>query len=788
MFVVFLGDIVIINQKIMQKYILLLSFFILCQLNISAQTQGVIIPKPQSQLMEKGVFDVSKPVYIFTKDSKLKDIAQIYKTELSQYIDNVSITDSKKSKSVNCIQFKLSNKLTSEAYQLIIGKGKIEVIAGSEKGLFYALQSLNQLLAIAKTTKTNLQCTKIMDEPRFSYRGVHLDVSRHFFPSTFIKKYIDALALHKINTFHWHLTDDQGWRIEIKKYPRLTEVGAFRKETLIGHYRESPQQFDGKRYGGFYTQTEIKEIVAYAASKYITIIPEIEMPGHSLAALSAYPELACTTGTFEAATKWGVFEDVFCTKEQTFTFLENVLAEVITLFPSQYIHIGGDECPKERWKTCPNCQAKMKAENLKTEEELQSYFIRRIEKYLNSKGKKIIGWDEILEGGIAPDATIMSWRGTEGGIAAAKQGHNAIMTPGSHCYFDHYQSQSTEEPTAIGGFTSIEKVYAYEPIPEGLTPKEATHILGAQANVWTEYMDSENQVEYMLLPRLAAMSEVLWSPKNRRLWSDFARRLPDFINLLEQKDYNVSKRFFDIQATRKLNRDGNMEVSLFSNQPNAEFAYYEIPKEQQSGDTENPKRGFDPIIQTYKEAIVLNKSVQLEAWIMTKEVKSNRRFQLDFWKHKATGKSITLKDSPSKSFPGASGAATLVDGQKGNKSFNGVQWLGFGDGANMEATIDLAEVQTVKTLKLGVLDDTNNWIHLPKSVSVYASKDGIDFTPISKTEKGDIMPNTREVILPIDVKKFRFFRIIVENHGIIEAGFPGAESGSWLFVDEIILE
>jgi hexosaminidase len=322
----------------------------------------------------------------------------------------------------------------------------------------------------------NLPAVDIVDKPAFSYRGMHLDVCRHIFPIEFVRKYIDLLAYYKMNRFHWHLTDDQGWRIEIKQYPKLQEIAAWRAQTLIGKYGAKEPQYDGQRYGGFYSQTEIREVVQYAKDRGVMVIPEIEMPGHALAALTAYPELSCTGGPFKVAETWGVFNDVFCPTEETFTFLENVLKEVITLFPAPYVHIGGDECPKKRWKESEYCQALMKKEGLKDVMELQSYFIRRMEAYLNSKGKSVIGWDEILEGGIAPNATIMSWRGIDGGIAAAKSGHDAIMTPGNYCYFDKYQGDRTTEPIAIGGFLSVDSVYAYNPIPAALTTDEARHI------------------------------------------------------------------------------------------------------------------------------------------------------------------------------------------------------------------------------------------------------------------------------------------------------------------------
>jgi hexosaminidase len=361
------------------------------------------------------------------------------------------------------------------------------------------------------------------------------------FPVAFIKKYIDALAMLKMNTFHWHLTEDQGWRIEIKKYPKLQEIAAYRKETLMGHYSKKPQRYDGKRYGGFYTQAQIKDIVAYAENRFVTIIPEIEMPGHSQAAIAAYPELGCLGEQAEVATEWGVFEHIYCTKDETFDFLEDVLDEVIALFPSKYIHIGGDEAPKSKWKACKICQQRIKDEGLKDEHELQSYFISRIEKYLNSKGRQIIGWDEILEGGLAPNATVMSWRGTEGAIEAAKQHHNVILTPGSHCYFDYYQSENKDEPLAIGGYIPLEKVYSFNPVPDELSNRQSKYVLGAQGNVWTEYMLNSKHVEYMVFPRILAMSEVDWSTLKNKDYSNFEQRVKYFFKRLDALDINYSK-------------------------------------------------------------------------------------------------------------------------------------------------------------------------------------------------------------------------------------------------------
>ena len=437
--------------------------------------------------------------------------------------------------------------LVPERYEMEVNSRRILITGDDEAGVFYGIQTLRQLLPYELelgSTKQNLSNVRIRgvyieDYPQFSYRGMHLDVGRHFFDVEFIKKYLDLMALHKMNTFHWHLTEDQGWRLEVKKYPLLTEVGAWRKETLIGHGSRPPFVFDGTPYGGYYTQDEVREIVAYAAERHITVIPEIEMPGHALAALAAYPELGCTGGPYEVETRWGIFEDAFCAgNDYTFEFLENVLLEVIDLFPSRYIHIGGDECLKNRWKECSRCQARIRDEGLADEEELQSYFIKRIEDFLLSKGRNIIGWDEILEGGLAPQATVMSWRGMQGGIEAAKLGHDVIMTPVSHCYFDFYQADPSTQPLAIGGFLTLRQVYTFNPVPPQLTPDQAKHILGGQGNVWTEYIPTSDHVEYMAFPRAVALAEVLWTPRQKLDYDHFLIRLNNHFNMLDALNIN----------------------------------------------------------------------------------------------------------------------------------------------------------------------------------------------------------------------------------------------------------
>ncbi len=446
-----------------------------------------------------------------------------------------------------------------EGYVLTVKADRVTLNGQTENGVFYGIQTLRKSIpAETKATSILLPAGSIQDEPRFSYRGMHLDVGRHFFPIEFVKKYIDLLALHNMNTFHWHLTEDQGWRIEIKKYPKLTEIGAWRDRTVIGRNTE---EYDNTRYGGFYTQEQAKEIVKYAGERYITVIPEVDLPGHMLAALAAYPEMGCTGGPYEVCPRWGVFEDVLCIgNEKSMQFLEDVMAEIIDIFPSKYIHIGGDEAPRTRWEKCPKCQARIRTEKLKAdknhtaEDRLQSYCMTRIEKFLNSKGRRIIGWDEILEGDVAPNATVMSWRGSAGGIKAAQLGHDVIMTPNDYCYFDYYQSEDTQnEPFAIGGFVPLEKVYSLNPTAS-LTEEQAKHILGAQANLWTEYIPTSEQAEYMVLPRMAALAEVQWTQPEKKDYTNFTTRLAGLIGLYRRDGHNNREPYgqqADSTATEK---------------------------------------------------------------------------------------------------------------------------------------------------------------------------------------------------------------------------------------------
>jgi len=678
--------------------------------------------------------------------------------------------------------------LPPEWYALGVMRDGIVVSATTEEGLFRGTRTLIQLLEQGKGS-ASLPCLSITDQPRFPWRGMHLDVCRHFFPVVFVKKYIDLLARYKMNSFHWHLTEDQGWRIEIKSHPRLTEVGAWRKGSQVGPY--SRREYDSIPYGGFYTQDEIREVVAYAAARHINVVPEIEMPGHAMAALAAYPKLGCTGGPYEVQRGWGVFEDVFCAgNDSTFAMLEDVLTEVMDLFPSPYIHIGGDECPKEQWKTCAKCQARKKTEGLKDEHELQSYFIQRIEKFVNAKGRKIIGWDEILEGGLAPNAAVMSWQGTEGGIAAARSGHYAVMSPGSHCYFDHYQGDPANEPLAIGGYTTVQKVYSYEPIPAELKPEEHKYILGAQGNVWTEYILTSEHVEYMAVPRVLALAEVLWTPKEKRNEADFIARLEREFPKLEAMQVNASRSLYLVSIRPKQGpKPGEITVEM-NLASGGSFSMTEMAPpydESMAG------------LAVYSTPVIINSDRELHGWLQREGLTgpiSKRRFLFN----KATAHPITLSTPPNERY-NEGGAFTLVDGITAQEKRVNTEWLGWREGVTI--TVDLGSEQDISYVGIGALNETYGWIHIPKAVEFSVSIDGKTFSPLGidlptmneiplqlvdaawRTDKAMAIIQGRHQFKTDKAGKGRYVRIHVQHIGDIPPGFPGAGSPAWMFLDEI---
>ena len=731
-------------------------------------SQSNIIPAPLEQVMTEGHFILDGNVDLVS-ENKLSQVSNYFESYLKNEYGQTFST----AKEAKSIYFQINKSIENEeGYLLTIAPKKILIEAKTQKGAFYAIQSLLQLMPIKTKEKSiTIPCTKIKDEPRFSYRGMHLDVGRHMYDVDFIKKYIDLIAMLKMNTFHWHLTEDQGWRIEIKKYPKLQEIAAYRKETLIGHYNDQPHQFDGKKYGGFYTQEEIKEVVAYAQTRQVTVIPEIEMPGHSQAAIAAYPELGCTGKKVEVATKWGVFEEVYCPKESTFQFLQDVIDEVVELFPGKYIHIGGDEAPKTRWKNCKHCQKFIKQKGLKDEHGLQSYFISRMEKYINSKGKQIIGWDEILEGGLAPNATVMSWRGTNGAIQAAKEGHDVILTPGSHCYFDHYQSDNENEPLAIGDFLSLEKVYSFNPIPKELNKEQSKYVLGAQGNVWTEYMPNEKKVEYMAFPRAIALSEIVWSSPKHRDYEDFIKRLEIYQKRLDLLNVHYANHLYEVKGTLK-NVQGTLSYEL-----NATTKTYPI---YYSVDQSEPSI-------LYSKPISIDSTVTIKAGIyeMGQERKGNileQKINI----HKGSGAKITLNKDPHPAY-NAGGKEALINGISGNdKRYGDKEWLGF-SGEDIEITIEFEKPTKINSISTRFHNGNGQWIYAPKEI-------GFSFDLEDQKTINDIrqIKNRNNILVEYSYKMEKTsvtkIEIVIKNYGIIPEGKQGAGHKAWTFIDEIIIE
>jgi len=773
-----------------RRYTILLCVVAVCILfwNTVGQSQTYrfnIIPHPVKIESHTGRFTLTNKtaiVYNFS-DKEVTAIAEYLARQLRTATGyDVPLVDEKSKPTSNFILLgRFSKKeLGTEGYQLSATRRFVRLSAHQPAGLFYAVQSLLQLMPpeiYGKEAKPSIEWVipgvSIYDKPRFPWRGMHLDVCRHFFPVEFIKKYIDLLSMYKMNTFHWHLTEDQGWRIEIKKYPKLTEVGAWRSGSMVGPY--SDMKFDSIRYGGYYAREDIKEIVAYAAARYVTVVPEIEMPGHSLAALASYPELSCTGGPFEVGKAWGVYDDVYCPKESTFTFLENVLTEVCDLFPGKYIHIGGDECPKTRWQACASCQSLIKREGLSNEHELQSYFIRRIEKFLNARGKQIIGWDEILEGGLAPNAAVMSWRGTEGGVAAAKQRHNVVMAPGSHCYFDHYQGNPKYEPLAIGGYTTVEKVYSYEPVASELSPNKRRYIMGAQGNVWTEYIQTSQHVEYMALPRMAALAEVVWSPKRNREYKNFQRRLIHNFQVLDILDVHYSKSLFELKA-------------LVKSSPTSDGIIYKLSTAFDPKGIRYTIDGSEPIVQSpqYHSPLRITHSSSVKAAYFEKEKQLGTTIEQQFFISKSTGKPITLKTPPHKNYYN-DGPSTLVNGICGDAQRFGKDWLGFW-GPNLEAVIDLRRQEKISKVTMDVFNGEGSWIYPPISIEVYVSNDNITFMSVKKVSAQEIIQAGNVIEMNIGEQTTRYVKIIAESAGNVPDGKPGAGNNAWLFVDEIIIE
>ena len=746
-----------------------------------ADYQVIPLPKNITENTAEKPFILSKNVCITypTSQAELAKEANFlseFLNEILGYSLKVEASDSFKTGAIN-LSVDPTIFTEKDSYKIIVNENNINIISSETSSAFFAIQTLRKSLPFdAKGENIVMPAAEIYDYPRFGHRGMMLDVSRHIFDLDSIKEFIDVMALHNMNKFHIHLTDDQGWRIEIKKYPELTKVGAWRSGTKIG----KSETYDTIRHGGFYTQEELRELVQYAADRHIDIIPEIDLPGHQLAALATYPELGCTGGPYEVWRQWGVSDDVICAgNEDAMRFLEDVLTEVMDIFPSEYIHIGGDECPKVRWEQCPKCQAKIKElgfkddEHFKAEAYLQSYVMTRMEKFVENHGRKVIGWDEILEGGLGPNVTVMSWRSIDGGKEGAKQHHDVIMTPCSHLYFDYYQTDNIDdEPLAIGGYIPVSRVYEFEPIPSDLTEEEAKHILGPQANLWVEYIKNMSTVFYRVLPRMDALTEVQWVSPEQKDYDSFRKRAYKMVELYDIKGWNYAKHIFDI------------DVEIV---PNVEAKCIDVTMSKfGEGDILYTLDGTDPLTNgtKYTEALKLTENAKLRA-IVKRARSVGKEFKTDIELSKSSMKPISLKNEPHENYR-FDGANTLIDGLSGGNNYKTGRWIAF-FGENLDATIDLIEEQEISNLQFNCNLTKGDWIFNAKSVKILVSNDGNTFEEIHYQEFP--IETVREdgfISYSVDFEKAsaRFVNVVIEPHMCPE-GHSGYGYPAWIFVDEI---
>lgn len=670
-----------------------------------------------------------------------------------------------------------------ESYEIHVTEREITLSGGSAAGVFYGIQTLRKSLPVVKTNKVLFPCVLIQDAPRFGYRGLHFDVARHFFTIEEVKQYIDILALHNMNRFHWHLTDDQGWRMESKKYPLLTEIGSQRKQTVVGH---NTSEYDGVPHGGFYTQEEMRDVVAYAQERHITIVPEIDMPGHMLAALAAYPELGCTGGPYETETRWGVFEDVLCAgNDKTLDFIADILNELMDIFPGELIHVGGDECPKTRWEVCPRCQQRIKALGIKgdknhtAEQYLQSFIINHAEKVVNARGRQIIGWDEILEGGLAPNATVMSWRGMGGGEAAAKMHHPVVMTPNTYLYFDYYQTnERDQEPFGIGGYVPVELVYSLEPVPSSLSDEEEKYILGAQANLWTEYVARFEHAQSLILPRAAALCEVQWMQPEAKNYDDFLSRVTRLITDYEALGYTYASFIFDVVAQiTPLSKQKCIGVTLHT--PDNVPIYYTLD-------------GTDPTktSSVYQDTLKIDKTSVLKACAFRETSTSSRILTKSFYFNKATCKDVSLLTQPHPNYK-YRGAETLVDGLRGDSNYKTGRWLGF-QGNDITAVIDLGTATSFQSVAFNACVEKGDWVFDARGVLLEVSQDGVTYQkafeetyPASTQESPNGVINHKHTFPEVNA---RFVRVTILSEHTLPTWHAGAGIPAFVFVDEIELD
>ena len=750
-----------------------------------------VVPYPNSVEMKSGTFHAAGAD--FHMDPTMDELSKNYVLNFFSHLNSVSgkVGTCTEESSGPGFNFKVNDGIKKEGYRINITRNKVLVEASDLNGFIYAVQTIKQMLPAAiyeegQATEEDwtLPCCEIDDAPRFGYRGMHMDVVRHFFDMDMVKKYLDVMEIHKLNTLHWHLTDDQGWRIEIKKYPKLTEVGSIRKQTLVGHLFDNGE-YDGTPYGEgcWFSQEQIREIIDYAAARGITVIPEIDLPGHMLAALTAYPELGCTGGPYDVWGRWGVADEVLCAgKEETMVFLENVLAEVADLFPSEYFHIGGDECPKVYWETCPHCQAKIKELGLTDKGEytaepyLQSYVMTRMTDLLRARGKKVIGWDEILEGDVAEDAIVMSWRGTAGGLKAAKMGNDAIMTPNTHYYLDYYQTLDKEnEPLAIGGYIPVEKCYSYEPYTEGMTEEEKSHIIGVQANLWTEYIATDEHLEYMLLPRMAALSEVQWCQSENKSWERFLDSADDICAIYETAGYNYAKHIFQITGSSAVNRKKS-RVEAFLNIQGDVDIHYTLDGSEPTPDS--------PV---YAGPIEITGTCTLKAKAFRNGFDTKPSAQV-FNGHKAMGRPVTLCTEPHDNY--VYGAPDcLTDGILGKDTYTSGDWAGWYD-VPFEAVVDMKGCGEYSEVTLGTFVFKHDWIFNPVNMTISVSDDGKEFREVAFAEYETIANvddgnGRQEYTLAFEPVEARYLKVKADVVTPIPEWHAGAGKPGFLFVDEI---
>lgn len=765
-------------------------FLFICPLLAVACNKRVVadynvIPQVQNLSVKDGdvyVFDSSRKLVYDNQDSRRS--LELFAQDLEELVGiRPSVAEGTSDDAKGNVYFTLGlQDGRKEAYNINVSSDGILVRAVAPEGIYRATRTLLKSVGTEKTSSVEFPSAEVSDWPRFGYRGLMLDVSRHFSDVEMVKRTIDMLALHQLNIFHWHLTDDQGWRIEIKSHPELTEIGAWRDDTVVGRYLGGTDYpTDGKRHGGFYTQEQIREIVAYAKERYIEIIPEIDLPGHTSAVLAAYPQLGCEDKEYKVANRWGVIRDVLCAgNPASLDLFKDIMDEVCDLFPGKYIHLGGDECVKERWKACPKCQKKIRELGLKDvgryskEDYLQSWFMGEVASYVQSKGKRVIGWDEILEGVPMDDSVIMSWRGTEGGITAARMGHDVVMTPTSDMYFDQSQTLASQlEEIPVGGFINVMKVYSYEPLPASLTPEQQKHILGCQANVWCEYMPEERIRQYQILPRLAALSEVQWTMPERKNYKDFLKRLPKMLSIYDHYGYNYAKHIFDVACIYSVNVEkGSLEVSLstLGNDP----IYYTL-------DGTSPQTKKAMLYDDTPIVISSPSELKVSALRNGKFTKEETLFKLDC--NKATFKKVNISTTLN-IMQAHLPHEILTDGIIGSLRCDDYRWMSCT--GRMSLVLDLGKSESFSRIGWVALNSQSENILVPQNVKIQISEDGKQYCTILDIEKNHEIKaeqSVERISEEVGAQTARYIKMDFDSYK-----YPDKTSPSWVFLSELIVE